>query len=1424
MTVSYEIDGETYNFADGTTREEAVKKLEQFKKEKEQQTTSTKDPEYEGVGVELAEGIVSGGSKIAQGIGEFVFGGIDLIADTDYSKKVTKGFEDFREQAGLDPAGFVGKGTEVLTQFAVPGLGAAGVVSKLSKAPGLITKAGQVVAAGAADFLASTDDITSIGDLVGGGITETDQRNELSGRQEAGRRLLNKFKVGAEAGVITATAPAALGLALTGASKVATPIARPIAKGAKALGEKTSNIIKGLDEKRLEQGAESLNPLQRGLTTALSKFRYRGFLSDDIADQRLILPGEVDAQMDQAYRILGNLDTNITKGLKDFAKTLGSKGRGQDTRMLREEVFTSMQQILTSPLAQNLSKADIKKLYKKQIKQLNDKGVRAGLDSAIDDMVDMRTQIDDLSKDIMKSDYFTSLEKISKAANIEQTIGGGIKQEIINNLGSYMRTKYKVFEDATFTASKDSLNKAAVEFQKDPKNLMKELVLMANDTRINPNMAPDDYLASLGIVTDQGRRTFAAAGPTKEQGLKAAENFFNRFKSAANQKRAKSTKAIEDAPIDRLNTNLFKDDNKIATVYQKELLGEINTPKEAFLTTVSDLAEFKAVDNYFTKIRELADSNSGLGKYFKNTAEMTEQEIKNLKDEGYEMLGENVGDLINNLKTITAKDPDKVNEIVGKLSNSVKNSSFGSLNGYMVPKDIHNSLTRKVLGDEDFMTNPMRVMYSNFLRAKGTVQYTKTVLSPPTQIRNFVSASAFAASQGNIGKGANLAESIGFVFNDIAKKGSENVAKELQELKRLGILGTQAEIRELQELIAKGYGDSDVGTKFFKKIRDVVPGGQQLGKGNKFMQDLYQGGDNVWKIYNYKFEVSKLEKALKNADQATVDKFLGGKTINEMAASIVRDTVPNYNKVPEVVKGLRKLPVGNFISFPAEILRTGANTIARGIDELASDIPEIQKIGMRRISGMTGTSIIAPQALSTFAHSVSGVSEEETNAFRRSFGAPWERNARLIPVGKYVDENGETKIQYVNYSYSNPYEYFDKMASSALNKLEESKRLGLSPANIVKDAAFETFSEFIEPFTRESIITSKVRDVFPTGKDQELRYTTDNPIFRAGGELIGGRGGRTLSGSYVYRESDSGVTSFVKGFAHVLEGILPPFIPADVKGGTLIPSPVGRAIVNELGYNETFGINDKDKLGREAQLNEQVFNTLTGFKTIDANLNDLVGYKGHDYKAANAKAMSSFSSIADDYNLTSKQIVDAYRKSMEDKFNVHNDFRLTVLDAKKLGLNETEITSILKKKNVPGFSSTVRGNFDPGRISKKLASVFYDNNNYDAYLEALPEIIDIQREFRSKDFPVDTTQDVDLLRSPIGKAVVGTGKAVGETIGSAIRGEIPLISEAGAAEVTPNVVASPPVNVPPPSPASSAGEINPLLVPNPTTRATFGSR
>ena len=45
------------------------------------------------------------------------------------------------------------------------------------------------------------------------------------------------------------------------------------------------------------------------------------------------------------------------------------------------------------------------------------------------------------------------------------------------------------------------------------------------------------------------------------------------------------------------------------------------------------------------------------------------------------------------------------------------------------------------------------------------------------------------------------------------------------------------------------------------------------------------------------------------------------------AAQIVRETVPNYAYVSDFVKSVRRSPLGSFAAFPAEIYRTGVNTL-----------------------------------------------------------------------------------------------------------------------------------------------------------------------------------------------------------------------------------------------------------------------------------------------------------------------------------------------------------------------------------------------------------------------------------------------------------------------------------------------------------------
>ena len=61
------------------------------------------------------------------------------------------------------------------------------------------------------------------------------------------------------------------------------------------------------------------------------------------------------------------------------------------------------------------------------------------------------------------------------------------------------------------------------------------------------------------------------------------------------------------------------------------------------------------------------------------------------------------------------------------------------------------------------------------------------------------------------------------------------------------------------------------------------------------------------------------------------------KTIDELdeeAADLIRNNIPNYDMVNDFIKATRKLPLGNFVSFPAEIMRTTANILNRSLKEI----------------------------------------------------------------------------------------------------------------------------------------------------------------------------------------------------------------------------------------------------------------------------------------------------------------------------------------------------------------------------------------------------------------------------------------------------------------------------------------------------------
>jgi hypothetical protein len=99
-----------------------------------QETGPIRDDDYEGFVQEFAEGVVSGLTKIPQGVIETGAAVIDLVRDTDYASDVTEAFEGFRSNLGIDPTGVAGAIGEVGTQFVLPAAAAAKVVGAVSRA------------------------------------------------------------------------------------------------------------------------------------------------------------------------------------------------------------------------------------------------------------------------------------------------------------------------------------------------------------------------------------------------------------------------------------------------------------------------------------------------------------------------------------------------------------------------------------------------------------------------------------------------------------------------------------------------------------------------------------------------------------------------------------------------------------------------------------------------------------------------------------------------------------------------------------------------------------------------------------------------------------------------------------------------------------------------------------------------------------------------------------------------------------------------------------------------------------------------------------------------------------------------------------------------------------------------------------------
>jgi len=256
--------------------------------------------------------------------------------------------------------------------------------------------------------------------------------------------------------------------------------------------------------------------------------------------------------------------------------------------------------------------------------------------------------------------------------------------------------------------------------------------------------------------------------------------------------------------------------------------------------------------------------------------------------------------------------------------------------------------------------------------------------------------------------------------------GSPMSNEQYRKYLRLGVAETGAPKGDLDAILrdVKISSNGNLGTDSYLTplVKSLGKAGQLAKKGLNVFETAYVTSDNFIKIFNFEVEVARRGRAYAKAGiKKTTDE------LEQEAAEIVKNTVQNYSRVGEYVKLSRGLPVGNFMSFPSEIFRTGVGIAQQILKDLKDPITGsinpitstnvMKGIAMKRLIGSTTALGVIPYAVIDGINTINGVSDEEAKA-ASDFVAPWSKDSRKVFMRN--PETGE--LYYQDYSKMNVYD------------------------------------------------------------------------------------------------------------------------------------------------------------------------------------------------------------------------------------------------------------------------------------------------------------------------------------------------------------------------------------------------------------------
>ena len=573
-------------------------------------------------------------------------------------------------------------------------------------------------------------------------------------------------------------------------------------------------------------------------------------------------------------------------------------------------------------------------------------------------------------------------------------------------------------------------------------------------------------------------------------------------------------------------------------------------------------------------------------------------------------------------------------------------------------------------------------IYQNILAMKAMVQGGKTLYSPATQMRNVGSAALFALNVGHIGGSASVPQAFKIVMDDIFGPGrnvdKKKLNKFIERKIELGVIDENVVSQELTAILNDLKGATkETGEPVISNLNQLI---QRVGNAqlSQYVQRLYAGGDNLWKLYGHEFYISELKQFTKSIDD--VKRYfndivgrefveLSPKTgvnktvmegIEEIAAHLVRDTYPTYSRVPPAVQAIRKLPIGNFISFPAEMLRTTATTLSTSLKHIASGNPGLQSMGYRSLFGQFTTLYGVNEGVKALGHSMTDVSPEALRAYQSGLGPSFMENHLMVPLTNKDPKTGEFKA--FDLSSYNPYAYVIDPIESFIRELGTTRMSVDEVEGEVYNRIFDVaspFMAFIEPFTAETILLEPMFDIWA-------------------------RQGKARSGKTIYSPTDDFGDKVSKSFQHILETVAPGFVRSTGQ------------VLNALSLDT--------KQGRLNDLTD-VLIRLIGGSIINVDPVGALDYKAIDIREIRSNAyktehfFSKENALERGPDVLAAEFQDIQNEALAAQFEVYKMFA-QALDSGLLTRDQIERVLGKDGRNVPNLDNLMDGVFTPVSYSE----------------------------------------------------------------------------------------------------------------------------